>query len=305
MHDKRKAMVMASFAADALALGVHWIYDIDEIYENHGTVDAFLKPAGDSYHPTREKGDFTHYGDQTMVLLQSVAARGGFDLEDFSLRWRKLFADYRGYVDGATRKTLAWYAKGKDPGSAGSHSNDFSGAARIAPLAYRFSGDEAALVIAARMQTKMTHNDPATIDTAEFFARTAFRVLGGTSPVEAMEAVAAMETFELSPISMWVEQGIKSRSQESIPVIGRFGQACAVNQVFSGVVHLIAKYQGDLEAALVQSVMAGGDSAARGIVVGMVLGAHQGMEALPVKWVDALNRKEEIIALLDEISRGG
>lgn len=67
------------------------------------------------------------------------------------------------------------------------------------------------------------------------------------------------------------------------------------------MVHLIAKYENNMEEALIQSVMAGGDSAARGMLVGMVLGAHLGPESIPEKWLSELARRKEIDALLDQI----
>jgi hypothetical protein len=85
-------MVLASFIADSLALGVHWIYDASKIANEYGRVETFIKPKEDSYHPTKDKGEFTHYGDQQLVLLESVAAKNGFDLNDFSDRWQRLLA---------------------------------------------------------------------------------------------------------------------------------------------------------------------------------------------------------------------
>ncbi len=67
------------------------------------------------------------------------------------------------------------------------------------------------------------------------------------------------------------------------------------------MVHLVAKYENNLKEALIQSVMAGGDSAARGMLVGMVLGAHLGPESLPMEWVSELAVKEKIEASLDRI----
>lgn len=301
MKENRKAMVMAAFCADALSLGVHWIYDTGKISLAHGRVEAMVQPPKDSYHPTKNRGDFTHYGDQMLILLASIAEKKKFDLGDFSGRWRRLFADYDGYVDGATRKTLANYDKGKEPETAGSSSSDFAGATRIAPLASLFARDEEALVAAARAQTGLTHLDPLVKDTAEFFSRTAVRVLQGKTPEAAMFDVVSLPVFEMSPILLWVEQGLKSADDNSVAAIGRFGQACGVSQVFSGVVHLIAKYSDDLREALIQSVMAGGESAARGTMVGMVLGAYLGIDALPWEWVNALNKRDEIFSLLEEI----
>lgn len=67
------------------------------------------------------------------------------------------------------------------------------------------------------------------------------------------------------------------------------------------MVHLVSKYEDDLKEALIQSVMAGGDSAARGMLVGMVLGAHLGWESLPKEWVSELVKREDIETLLDQI----
>jgi ADP-ribosylglycohydrolase len=41
---------------------------------------------------------------------------------------------------------------------------------------------------------------------------------------------------------------------------------------------------------LIQSVMAGGDSAGRNLLAGMVLGAHLGMEALPDDWIAGMRK---------------
>lgn len=127
-------MVKAGLAADSLALGVHWIYDVDEIRSVHGRVDQLLAPGPGSYHPTKQKGEFTHYGDQTLVLLESVCKSGGFEVDRFFNDWQAFFTDYSGYMDMATRGTLRNIEKGKGPDRCGSASNDIAGAARMAPI---------------------------------------------------------------------------------------------------------------------------------------------------------------------------
>ena len=44
MNNNANAMVLASFAADALALGVHWIYNTNVIDKKWGRVDKYIKP---------------------------------------------------------------------------------------------------------------------------------------------------------------------------------------------------------------------------------------------------------------------
>ena len=158
MTDNRRPMVLASFAADSLALGVQWIDDTDKIKRDFGRVDTLRKPLPGSYHPTKDKGEFTPYGDQTFVLLESMAARRGFDLSDFSGRWQDLFKIYRGYFDQATKHTLQSLAQGRAIEKAGSSSTELSGAARISPLVFLYHKDPEALVKAARARNQLTCN---------------------------------------------------------------------------------------------------------------------------------------------------
>ena len=300
MRDKAEAMVLASFAADSLALGVHWIYDPARIASEYGRVEAFIKPKENSYHSTKDFGEFTHYGDQEFVLLKSVAAKNGFVLNDFSQRWQDLFRDYRGYIDGATKATLRSFEKGKGAQHSGSPSNDLAGASRIAPLVFCYREDLDGLVEAARAQTKMTHADPLTVDSAEFLARVAWTALRGISPSEAITEVTK-ERFADSTIAEWVDEGLGTKDMESVAAIGDFGRSCHTPDALPGVIHLIAKHENDFREAVIQAVMAGGDNAARAMPVSMVLGAYLGKGYLPDQWLKELKEGEEISNLLEQI----
>ena len=73
MTDNRiKAAVIGAFVADALSLGVHWVYNTDVIDKKLGRVEHYYDPMT-SYHTGKKAGDFTHYGDQMMVLLESAS----------------------------------------------------------------------------------------------------------------------------------------------------------------------------------------------------------------------------------------
>ncbi len=299
MSDNAKTMVLASFAGDSLSLGVHWIYDTRIIRDQFGRVDSFLKPADDSYHPTKNLGEFTHLGDQSFLLLESLAVAKGFDLDDFSNRWRALFKDYRGYIDQATKGTLEGYAAGRAILEAGSESEELAGASRISPLVYCYRNDLEGLVEASRLQAILTHNSQNVVDASEFFGRVCWHVLAGAAPVEAIEKVTA-DNFNKPPFSDWVEAAIESRDKDSVQAIHEFGQHCGTEAAFPGVIHLVARYENDLEEALIQSAIAGGDNASRGLAIGMILGAHLGATALPDRWVSKLKQKDRILELLDQ-----
>ena len=298
MSDMARSMVLASFVGDALALGPHWEYDPAVLLARFGRISEYTAPPPGGYHAGRNPGELTHYGDQTLVLLQSVAESGGFDLDDFSRRWKALFREYSGYVDAATRMTLKIFDFGEGPENSGSNSNDLAGASRIAPLVYVLRDNLPALVAAVRAQTKMTHNHAQVIEAAEFFARAARAVLGGARPVEAL-SMAAEGGYASAPIGRWLDMGLASTGEDTVAAIGRFGRSCHIDEAMPGVIHLVAKYADALQTGLVQNVMAGGDSAARGLLSGMILGGAQGMDALPERWLTGLSCREAVARALD------
>ena len=146
----------------------------------------------------------------------------------------------------------------------------------------------------------MTHTNPLTVESAAFFAEVTFRVLGGLAPIKAIKETAG-ENFADSKLFDWVKAGLQTAADDSVQTILGFGQSCHTPEAFPGVIHLIAKYESDLKEALIQSVMAGGDSAARGMVVGMVLGAHSGEGSLLQEWTSALNKEQQISQMLTQL----
>jgi len=294
MRENARVAVLAAFAGDCLSLGPHWIYDQPRIAREFPGFDAPAAPLADTYHKGKGKGDLTHYGDQMLVLLESLASGGSWDGKAFSDRWRALFAGQAPiYVDNATRRTLDSLAAGWPPEDAGSPSDDLSGASRFAPL-LAFIEDEDALAVAAREQCALTHKAPFVLAAAGFFARAAARILAGTSPAEAMRGAVEAEP-SLRP---QVEAGLASAGQETLAAIAGFGQSCHFEGAFPSVVHLVAAHPGDLRTALIQSTLAGGDSAARNIAAGCLLGAASDASAIPASWLDSMNAYNRIKALL-------
>ncbi len=296
MENKAQASLLASFAADALALGAHWVYNTNVIDKKLGRVERFVKPFT-SYHATKELGEFTHYGDQMMVLLETCSDSGGFELNHFSTKWQALFEDYTGYVDKATKGTLANFAIDEDPEKSGSESDDLAGASRISPLVYCYKDQPQQMIAGVRAQTAMTHNQSDVIDSAELFARVTLAVLDGKTPCEALKAVLKSD-FNRPPFIEQIHSGLDSVSADTRSAIDDFGQMCEIEAAFPATIHLIAKYENNLKEALVENVMAGGDSSSRGMIVGMVLGAYLGIEAIPDEWLTEMKQYRHIIELL-------
>lgn len=296
MTTNRKAAVVGAFVADALSLGVHWVYNTGVIDKKFGRVERYFDPLT-SYHKGKHAGDFTHYGDQMLVLLESVTGEGGFAATRFAESWRLFFSSYDGYFDKATKATLENMDAGKGPVDSGSPSDDLAGASRMAPLVSVHGDNPENLIQWARAQTAVTHNNDGVIQSADFFARTVCAVLQGQSPVAAMEATLNGD-FSHSPIAPLVARGLESRNRDTRETIAEFGQMCSVAAGLPGAVHVVARHAGDFRTAMVENVMAGGDSSARGMLAAMVLGAAHGMAAIPGVWLSEMTARERITRLL-------
>jgi ADP-ribosylglycohydrolase len=136
------------------------------------------------------------------------------------------------------------------------------------------------------------------LDSAAFFARITAHTLNGDSPSAAIQLALDTDLKNVS-IADLVEAGLETRGMDTRKTIGDFGQMCSVGAALPATVHLIVSYENDLKTALVKNVLAGGDSAARGMLVGMVLGAYRGMEAIPPEWIGGLKAGKQIFSLLD------
>jgi len=299
MADNYRAMVLASFAGDALALGPHWIYDTDKLNAQFGRVEDYLSPSPDSFHSGKADGQFTHYGDQVLLLLKTLDEGTTFDLEKFGENWRRFMEGYDGYKDKATKETLANFEADRDAFNSGSASTDLGGPARIAPLLYHFPSHLDLLQSYVREQTAMTHNSQTALLAADFLCRLCWDVLHGTRPKEAVARVLEEGVDDIT-LEMRIRNALESGSHSTPAVIKESGQACSAEQALPGVVHLITAYEDNLEEALIENVMAGGDSAARGLATGMILGAHLGMEAIPRRWLREMANYDTIVGLLDK-----
>jgi ADP-ribosylglycohydrolase len=299
MNAKIRGAVYGSLIADAFSLGGHWIYDIKEIKESLPSLDSFYNPLS-TYHNDKKAGDFTHYGDQSLWLLESLALEKEFSLSLFSLRWQEYMAQYNGYIDGASSATLEHFKQGKSAFEAGSSSQDLSVVGRIAPLALLYADNYSDFLSYALMQVKMTHNSVKVVAATQFFTDLLYRVLQGSSPKKALSEIEAKSENKL--ILNWIKIAFASIEFDTVDTIHSLGQSCSVNGGCPGAVHLILKYEDDYEEAMKQNVYAGGDSAARGMVAGMILGAHNGFESLPSSWLNSLNNKariERYIGMID------
>ncbi len=282
----KKGLLLGSVLADAFSLGGHWIYDTEKIKDEFGEYNDLNDPLPDSFHKNRKKGGHTHYGDQTLLLLEYLAEKNEFDEKGFKDFWELHMKKYDGYMDHATKETLEMIEAGEEWGS---HSTDLAGASRIAPIIYCFSEEKG--VEYSKIQTKLTHNNEQVILAAEFFARTAYRILGGVKPDLAMEEISGQMK------NKWISEKLKTAKSfietDTTEAVKKLGQSCSIEGAFPATLLLILKYSDNYEQGMIRNVMAGGDSAARGLIAGMIIGAYS-ESTIPKRWLKEMSSIERV-----------
>jgi ADP-ribosylglycohydrolase len=89
-------------------------------------------------------------------------------------------------------------------------------------------------------------------------------------------------------LSALLSQAPNHRDAATRVVGGLYSPACYIEDSFPSVLYLAARYADDFEAALIANTNAGGDNCHRGSVLGALLGAWLGFEAIPVRWRQGL-----------------
>ena len=83
-------------------------------------------------------------------------------------------------------------------------------------------------------------------------------------------------------------------SENTVDAITKLGPACSISSALPSVLYLALKYENDIENAFIENAMAGGDNCARGLALGILLGAANGFSSIPRKWIDSLMADKEL-----------
>jgi hypothetical protein len=80
-----------------------------------------------------------------------------------------------------------------------------------------------------------------------------------------------------------------------------YGMSCAVYNQFPAAYYLAARYSNNFEDAVLHAVNGGGQNQARAILTGALVGAQVGLQGIPRRFIDGLEKGEELLKLLDKL----
>lgn len=169
-RDRALGAILGAFIGDALGVGPHWYYDLDQLAADFGPwIDGYTRPRPGRYHEGLEPGQPSQSGILLEMTLGSLADRGGYDEGDFCRRLdQELFPQLDGTPmngpGGYTSQSIrdAWRKRVKEGlpwGRVGGNADNTEAAERIIAIAVRYALEPAALARAVTANTALTQTD--------------------------------------------------------------------------------------------------------------------------------------------------
>lgn len=281
MKNNGNDLVLSILVADSFTLGAHWIYSLEDIESSRLDWSGLNKPLA-QWHKGKEKGDFTHYGDQIVCLYEYIKDNNEFDVTNYIHTWETYMQTYTGYIDQASSVTLKNLDNNQDIPH-GSNSYDLSVVGQIAPLLL-VSHDKETFLNNVKLFVSATHNNDVVLEVADFFATLLWMVKQGENIKKSIEKISSQYSTRLQN---YVKEGLQN-SKGTITAINELGSACSVDGAFQGTIYLLNKSENDFESVMIENAKAGGDSSARAMIYTMLMVTAYGKKIIPTKWIEQM-----------------
>ncbi|MBL0224158.1 MAG: ADP-ribosylglycohydrolase family protein [Geobacteraceae bacterium] len=174
IRDRAAGAIMGAFIGDAMGLGPHWYYDLEELRRDYGPwISDYTDPKPGRYHDGLKAGQLSQAGIILKLLLQSLASHGEYDQSDFC---RRMDEELLPLLDGSPVNGPGGYTsqsirelwrqrvqQGIPWGQTGGPADDTEAVERTLALAVRYATRPARLAEAVCANTLLTQNDPAIV----------------------------------------------------------------------------------------------------------------------------------------------
>ena len=174
IKDRAAGAVVGALIGDALGLGPHWFYDIEEMRREYGSwITGYTDPKPYRYHAGLKAGQFSQAGTILLMLLRSVVENGQYAEEDFCHRLDeelfpqldgKQFGGPGGYTSQSIRE--AWRRRVVEKKSwkeTGGHADTTEAAERALVLAARYARSPARVAETVGSNCILTQADKAIV----------------------------------------------------------------------------------------------------------------------------------------------
>lgn len=174
VQDRAAGAIMGAFIGDAMALGPHWYYDLDELRRDYGEwITGYTDPKPGRYHAGLKAGQLSQAGIILKLMLRSLVECGRYDEADFCRRMDEELLPLLngtpvngpgGYTSQSIRELWRQRVLQKHPwGQTGGHADTTEAIERTLALAVRYAHDPAQLAAAITSNTVLTQIDDTVI----------------------------------------------------------------------------------------------------------------------------------------------
>lgn len=289
--------MLGGLLADAAAMPLHWIYDVNEIKRlvGSGEPEFYRTPSCPFY--TYPSGSGTPYGQQFGAYLTAGAPFAPTAVE---AAYAALYAAAPSwwYKDASTKEFIANEAAGQHWPQCGGNDDQADAIVHALPVVALWAGrNTTAMLAAADSVIRVTQNTDKGAAFGLASARlleyvVAYNLSGAallTQVIADLRDPARASPYDAdSALADGLQNALDKIGESNAAFVAAVGQSCdwPFNLWTGG--HLIAQLgaaQADFLSGARQTILAGGDSGSRSFFVGAAQGARLGSaDALPADW---------------------
>jgi ADP-ribosyl-[dinitrogen reductase] hydrolase len=335
-QDRAMGAILGTLVGDALGVGPHWYYDLDQLREDYGEwIDDYTRPKPNRFHAGLEAGKSSQTGQVVTFLLESVSEQGEYREQDFTRRLDSFLTTLDGtpqggrYTDQAMRDV--WNARqkqGLDWSAAGSFADTAEAAIRTPVLAARYYRDVESLVGHLRSNILLTHRDPFIAGQSAAFGLIVGVLIDGCPMGEVSEVVIRRAGTSTIPAVIqvpdrggnvevpfhdallqpsWSYEAAHDPSIHIEPALAAcrlFGLACTLGFLLPAAYYFASRFENDFYNAVMSALNGGGNNMARAALTGALAGAQVGLAGIPEYLIKGLSDHDRLLDMAEKIAAG-
>ena len=310
-RDRAKAAIIGAFVADSASMGLHLIYDqaaIEKLIKDRAAIDAtgggpeFFDPPESAFYDYHS-GRQSPYGDEMMVLLRSISSKGYFDPSDAIEEWSSFYQAYDGRLNRVSQRFIELKSRGISIDQcAQTDDTSFESAAKIPIIVARYAGSPMMLE-KLDDAVKVHQTNEKVLHATRLAAKLLEKVILGSSIPDAL--LWASTSNQTSPEEKELLQCIDDKGlNENLPfsiAAETFGLSGQLPGCLRSSIYALKCFRG-YEVAIRANIVAGGDNACRGWILGSMLAAECGDKCIPEQWKSKTLLYAQIVTFANRIA---